>query len=176
MPRKPLIIAAAAAGVLVATTLGWANLHDSPPLAAGAVADRVVVEKGARTLTLLRGGTVLKRYRVSLGGAPVGHKQREGDERTPEGLYRLDRRNPHSSAHLSLHISYPDTADVARAQAQGADPGGLIMVHGITNGLGWVGKLHRLADWTDGCVAVTDWEMDEIWRAVPVGTPIEIRP
>ena len=175
MPRTALIVAAAAVGALAAV-VGWANVHDSPPLRAGASADRVVVDKRARTLTLLNHGTVLKRYRVSLGGAPEGHKQREGDERTPEGLYRLDRRNPRSSAHLALHISYPDSADVARARAQGVDPGGLIMVHGITNRLGWLGRLHRSVDWTDGCVAVTNWEMDEIWRAVPVGTPIEIHP
>jgi len=175
MPRKHLIIAAAAAGAL-ASLVGWANLPDSPPLSAGAVADRVVVEKSARTLTLLRHGTVLKRYRVALGGEPRGPKRRKGDERTPEGVYRLDYRNPRSNAHLALHVSYPDSADVARARAEGVPPGDLIMVHGIINGLGWVGRLHRLADWTDGCVAVTNREMDEIWRAVPVGTPIEIRP
>lgn len=176
MPRKHLIIAAGVSATLVAGVVAWANLPDSPPLPASAVADRVVVDKSARTLALMRGGAVLKTYRVSLGGSPLGHKQQEGDERTPEGLYRLDARNPRSSAHLSLHISYPDSADAARAQARGVSPGGLIMVHGITNGLGWLGRLHRLADWTDGCVAVTNREMDEIWRAVPVGTPIEIRP
>ena len=175
MPRKHLIIITAAAGAL-AGLVGWANLPDSPPLLAGAVADRVVVDKSARTLTLLRNGSALKTYRVSLGGAPIGPKRQEGDERTPEGIYRLDARNPRSSAHLSLHISYPDSGDVARARAQGVPPGGLIMVHGITNGFGWAGRLHRLVDWTDGCVAVTNREMDEIWRAVPLGTPIEIRP
>jgi murein L,D-transpeptidase YafK len=175
MPRKPLILAAATLDLL-AGVVGWANLPDSPPLSADAIADRVVVDKRARTLTLLRGEAVLKTYRVSLGGAPVGHKRQEGDERTPEGLYRIDARNPRSRMHLSLHISYPDSADVAQARARGVSPGGMIMIHGITNGLGWIGRLHRLADWTDGCVAVTNREMDEIWRAVPIGTPIEIQP
>lgn len=132
--------------------------------------------KHARTLSLMRGGTVLKTYRVSLGAHPRGQKEREGDGRTPEGLYRFDSRNPHSSSHLALHVSYPDSAAVAHAKALGVAPGGLIMVHGIRNGLGWMGRMHRWFDWTDGCVAVTDREMDEIWRAVPTGTPIEIRP
>jgi len=175
MPRRVLVAGAAFAAGL-AGVVGWANLPDSPPLPAGAVADRVVVEKGAHTLTLLRHGAALKTYRVSLGGHPRGPKREEGDERTPEGVYRLDSRNPRSSAHLALHISYPDSADAARARTRGVQPGGLIMVHGISNGLGWLGRLHRLADWTDGCVAVTNREMDEIWRAVPTGTPIEIRP
>jgi murein L,D-transpeptidase YafK len=175
MPRR-LLVALAALAAMLAGIVGWANLPDSPPLPAGAVADRVVVDKGARTLTLLNRGAALKTYRVSLGGNPRGHKRQEGDERTPEGVYRLDARNPRSSAHLSLHVSYPGPADVAQARARGVQPGGLIMVHGITNGLGWLGRLHRLRDWTDGCVAVTNREMDEIWRAVPVGTAIEIRP
>jgi murein L,D-transpeptidase YafK len=175
MPRRLLVTGAALAAVL-AGVVGWANLADSPPLPAGAVADRVVVDKGAHTLTLLRHGAALKTYRVSLGGHPAGHKREEGDERTPEGVYRIDSRNARSSAHLALHVSYPDPADAARARARGVRPGGLIMVHGILNGLGWLGRLHRLMDWTDGCVAVTNREMDEIWRAVPVGTPIEIRP
>ena len=173
MPRK-LLLATLAFVAALAVVVGWANLPDSQPLPAGAVADRVVVDKSARTLTLLRRGAPLKTYRVSLGGHPAGHKREEGDERTPEGVYRIDSRNARSSAHLALHVSYPSPADAARARARGVRPGGLIMVHGILNGLGWLGRLHRLRDWTDGCVAVTNREMDEIWRAVPVGTPIEI--
>jgi murein L,D-transpeptidase YafK len=169
----------AAALVLLAAlgfVLGWANRADQPPLAPDARADRVVVDKSERTLVLLAGGRALKTYHVSLGGSPAGHKRREGDERTPEGAYVLDYRNPSSSAHRSLHVSYPDSADVARARAAGVAPGGMIMIHGIWNGLGWIGRLHRLVDWTDGCIAVTNAEMDEIWRAVPDSTPIEIRP
>ena len=175
MPRKTLSALALSAAALAAV-LAWANVPDSAPLPAGATADRVVVDKSERTLTLMRGGTALKTYRVSLGGSPAGHKREEGDERTPEGVYALDWRNARSTAHRSLHVSYPSPADSAAAAARGVSPGGAVMVHGILDGLGWLGKLHRLADWTDGCVAVANWEMDEIWRAVPVGTPIEIRP
>jgi murein L,D-transpeptidase YafK len=165
-----LCLAAAAGG-----TLAWANRPDAPPLPPGARADRVRVDKSDRTLVLLRDGWPLRTYHVSLGGEPVGHKRAEGDERTPEGTYLLDYRNPRSSFYRSLHVSYPDSADAARARAAGQDPGGMIMVHGIPNGLGWIGRLHRMADWTDGCIAVANWEMDEIWRAVPDGTPIDIR-
>jgi murein L,D-transpeptidase YafK len=175
MPRKRLM-ALAAAAVCLAALLTWANAPDSPPLPPGAVADRVVVAKHAHTLTLMRGTRPLKTYRVSLGPHPRGQKEREGDGRTPEGLYRLDSRNAHSGMHLALHVSYPDSAAVAHAKVLGVSPGGLIMVHGIRNGLGWIGRMHRWVDWTNGCVAVTDREMDEIWRAVPTGTPVEIRP
>jgi murein L,D-transpeptidase YafK len=174
--RKGFALAGLVAAAALALTLAWAGRPDAPPLPADARADKVVVHKRARTLTLLRGGAAIRTYEVSLGGSPAGHKAREGDERTPGGRYVLDYRNPASAAHRSLHVSYPDSADAARARARGAPPGGRIMVHGITNGLGWVGRLHRLVDWTDGCIAVTDGEMDEIWRAVPDGTPIEIRP
>jgi murein L,D-transpeptidase YafK len=174
--HKAFALTAGALAVLLAAVLPWANRPDAPPLPTDARADQVVVDKTARTLSLLADGRVLKTYPVSLGGAPAGHKRREGDERTPEGRYVLDYRNPDSFAHLSLHVSYPDSADVARARAEGVPPGGMIMVHGIRNGLGWMGRLHRLVDWTDGCIAVTNGEMDEIWRAVPDGTPIEIRP
>ncbi len=166
----------AAVAALVVLVLAWANRPDAPPLPPDARADRVRVDKRDRTLTLLRGGQPLKTYTVSLGGAPAGHKRREGDERTPEGRYLLDYRNPNSANHRALHVSYPDSSDVARARAAGVPPGGMIMVHGIVNGLGWMGRLHRLVDWTDGCIAVTNREMDEIWRAVPDGTPIDIRP
>jgi murein L,D-transpeptidase YafK len=174
--KRKLSAILAAILLLVVPLLAWANRPDAPPLAPDARADVVRVDKGARTLTLLRDGLPLKTYAVSLGGAPAGHKRQEGDERTPEGRYVLDYRNPASSAHLSLHVSYPDSADQARARAAGVPPGGMIMVHGLRNGLGWMGRLHRLVDWTDGCIAVTNGEMDEIWRAVPNGTPIEILP
>lgn len=176
MKRKKIALAAAVLSVLATGVLLWANRPDSPPLPTDARADAVLVDKSDRTLALLRGGRTLKTYRVSLGGAPEGHKRREGDERTPQGRYRLDYRNPNSAAHLALHVSYPDSADVARAAAAGVPPGGMIMIHGIWNGLGWIGRMHRWVDWTDGCIAVTNREMDEIWRAVPNGTPIEIRP
>ncbi len=138
--------------------------------------DRVVVLKGEHTLQLLSEGTIIKTYKVALGGEPTGPKTRQGDHRTPEGRYILDRRNPHSQFYKSIHISYPSAADRARAAKLHVSPGGDVFVHGLPNGYGWIGKEHRLKDWTDGCVAVTNEEMDEIWRAVADGTPIEIKP
>ena len=164
-------------GALVGLLGGAADrvLSNGNPLPPDARADKVLVLKGERKMMLLDEGRVLKTYSIVLGDNPKGHKQQEGDERTPEGHYTIDYRNPRSVAHLSLHISYPNKEDKARAKAKGVSPGGMIMIHGILNGFGWVGPLHRLVDWTDGCIAVTDGEMDEIWRAVPNGTPIEIR-
>ncbi|MFY0633910.1 MAG: L,D-transpeptidase family protein [Vannielia sp.] len=137
-------------------------------------ADAIRVDKSDRRLELLRAGEVIASYRISLGAAPEGHKAREGDERTPQGRYVIDWRNPNSIAHLSLHISYPNADDSARAAAAGVSPGGDIMIHGIANGWGWIGGLHRLWDWTNGCIAVTDAEMREVWSRVPDGTPITI--
>jgi murein L,D-transpeptidase YafK len=145
-------------------------------LPASAKADRVIVMKKERTLTLMSQGKVLKTYKVALGGDPVGAKTRQGDHKTPEGIYRLDRRNAQSQFYKSIHISYPDAKDTARARKLGVSPGGDVYVHGLPNGYKWVGASHRLKDWTDGCVAVTDEEIDEIWRVVPDGTPIEIKP
>ena len=122
-------------------------------------------------MLLLRGESVVRSYRVSLGREPAGHKQREGDGRTPEGRYTIDRRNPKSAYHLSLHISYPSQADRERARAAGVDPGGDIMIHGQPNG-----GAPREGDWTQGCIAVTDAEMDEIWSLVPDGAAVEILP
>lgn len=115
-------------------------------------------------------------YAVALGRHPLGHKQREGDGRTPEGRYVLDSRKSDSAFHLALHVSYPSPADRALAQARGDDPGGLIMIHGLRNGLGFLGRTHRLLDWTQGCIAVTNREIEEIWRVIPDGTPITIEP
>lgn len=139
-------------------------------------ADRVVVEKSARRLTLLRHGQPLKTYRVALGSSPIGHKEQEGDGRTPEGVYLIDFHKADSDFHRALHICYPSADDTRRAAALGVSPGGDIMIHGLRNGTGLIGAAHRLRDWTAGCIAVTDSEIEEIWRAVPDGTPIEIRP
>jgi murein L,D-transpeptidase YafK len=138
--------------------------------------DRIVVEKGQRTLSLLCSGQVLRTYTVSLGRNPTGPKTRNSDHKTPEGLYRIDWRNPQSKFHLSLHISYPSPQDTANAHRAGVEPGGEIMIHGLPNHLWWLGRFHRLIDWTDGCIAVTNSEMDQLWRVVPDGTPVEIRP
>jgi murein L,D-transpeptidase YafK len=138
--------------------------------------DKVIVIKHERALQLLSKGAVVKTYKVALGTQAVGPKQQQGDHRTPEGTYILDSRNEHSQFYKSIHISYPDSADKARANAAHVSPGGDIYVHGLPNGFGFIGKHHRLRDWTDGCIAVTDDEIDEIWALVKNGTPIEIKP
>ncbi len=145
----------------------------SPP--AGAVADRIVVEKAARRMHLQRAGVTLKTYRISLGRNPAGHKQQEGDSRTPEGRYVIDAHNPQSRFHLSLRISYPNAEDRRRAAARGVSPGGDIFIHGLPNGT-TSGAFFSGRDWTDGCIAVTNAEIREIWAMVKDGTPIEIRP
>jgi len=139
-------------------------------------ADKLLILKSARMLRLLRSGHVFRSYRVALGRNPVGAKTRKGDHKTPEGLYTIDSRKEHSRFYRALHITYPEVQDRTRAQAGGYDPGGNVEIHGIENGLGWIGRLHTRVDWTDGCVALTDEQMDEVWNAVAVGTPVEIRP
>ena len=160
----------AAVGVLIGAHL---NLH---PLPSGVIVDRVLVEKAAHRLTLLRNGTPLKTYRVALGRAPFGPKEKEGDRRTPEGIYLIDIHKEDSDFHRALHISYPERRDLDQAAARGVAAGSDIMIHGIRNGLGWIGAFHRRTDWTAGCIAVTDFEIEEIWRAVPDGTAIELQP
>jgi murein L,D-transpeptidase YafK len=152
-----------------------APLPAPPDLPAG-TADEVLINKGAHKLILFRYGRPMKTYRIALGRNPVGKKTREGDLKTPEGCYVIDGRNPDSRFYRSLHISYPNAEDEKEAAALGVSPGGDIMIHGLKNGKGWIGKRHRRQDWTNGCVAVTNSEMDEIWSAVPDGTPVTIVP
>jgi murein L,D-transpeptidase YafK len=168
-------IGVAALVLMVAGLATW-SFWPTPPLPTDAKADLVVVNKAARRLDLYRGDVLLKSYAVSLGRHPIGPKQKQGDGKTPEGEYRLDSRKADSSFHRALHISYPGPADIAAARSNGVDAGGLVMIHGMKNGLGWLGRLHLTIDWTDGCVAVTNREMDEIWRSVPDGTKIVLRP
>jgi murein L,D-transpeptidase YafK len=139
-------------------------------------ADKIVILKSARSMTLFSGDKVLKTYKVALGSDPVGPKRVEGDHKTPEGTYVIDAKNPHSQFHLSLHVSYPSAADQEKARRLGARPGGAIMIHGLASSFAYLGPLHRQTDWTDGCIAVTNAEIEEIWRLVPVGTRVEIRP
>ena len=139
-------------------------------------ADLVEVFKGRRHLVLKRDGRVLKEYRVALGFAPLQHKEREGDGRTPEGCYTIDARNPRSSFHLSLRVSYPDDKDKAHAAALDRPPGGDIYIHGLPNGWRKLRTRHPTEDWTSGCVAVTDVEIREIWSLVPTGARIVIHP
>jgi murein L,D-transpeptidase YafK len=148
------------------------------PLAtsAGLKADLVVVRKSESRLVLMRGGQVIDSFGVAFGGHPKGPKEREGDERTPEGRYVLDAKNAQSSFYRSIHISYPNARDVAQAHASGVQPGGLIMIHGQKNGLAWLAPVSQLFNWTDGCIALKNKDMDAVWSAVDVGTPIEIYP
>ncbi|WP_246566791.1 L,D-transpeptidase family protein [Gemmobacter fulva] len=179
---RSLILVPAALACLALGAFGYTKVmarigSGAAPAAAPAEhqADSIVVSKQDKRLYLLRGGAVLRTYAISMGSQwDQGHKQREGDERTPEGRYLIDWRNPRSMAHLSLHISYPDADDSAWAASAGVSPGGNIMIHGLPNGWGALGGLHRLVDWTDGCIAVTNAEMREIWSLTPDGTPITI--
>ena len=159
-------------------TLAAISVHalsaDDPSLPASAIADKVLVLKGERKLLLMKGNEVLKTYFVSLGGNPVGLKIREGDHKTPEGTYVLDRHNARSLYHRSIHISYPNAEDVARARKLGVPTGGDLFIHGLPND--FKGPSQRQGDWTDGCIALTNEEIDEIWRVVPDGTQIEIKP
>jgi murein L,D-transpeptidase YafK len=151
-----------------------------PPSAALAMPDEKIelvrVDKSERLMELVSEGKPVRSYSIALGDSPVGHKERQGDERTPEGRYIPDWRNPKSAFTKSIPISYPNEADRRAARVAGIDPGGMIMIHGQFKGYGWWSWLFQMFDWTDGCIAVTDEEMAEIWEMVPNGTPIEIRP
>jgi murein L,D-transpeptidase YafK len=139
-------------------------------------ADKVLIEKKARRLTLFSNDKVLKTYNIALGGNPNGPKEKEGDNKTPEGTYTINSRNKNSGYHFSLHVSYPNEKDRKHAKELGVSPGGNIMIHGMKNAFGWVGRFHTWLDWTKGCIAVTNKEIEEIDRLVPNGTVIEIRP
>jgi len=175
--RRAFAIAIALAiGGLGTAIAALATGEGRDPLPADARADRILIEKSSGMMTLFRDGRPLRAYLVAFGRGSLAPKAREGDGRTPEGRYRIDRRNVQSRYHRALHISYPEPRDVAAAQSRGVSPGGDIMIHGLPNGLGWLGSLHRMVDWTAGCIAVTNAEIEEIWRVVPDGTAIEIRP
>lgn len=174
MSRRILI----AVCVLVLLIAGvWIYAHHLwNPLPQGTKIDQILIEKSARRLSVFTDGKKVKSYRVALGRTPVGAKQEEGDMKTPEGFYTVDGRNPQSDYHLALHVSYPSVEDTARATQRGVNAGFDIMIHGIRNGGGWIGAFHRMHDWTAGCIALTDEEIEELWRVTPDGTPIEIRP
>ncbi len=156
------------AGMLVAV---WpAAASDFP------VADFVIIEKADRELHLLKDGEILRTFRIALGIAPVGDKQKEGDFRTPEGRYLLDARNPNSEFFLSIHVSYPDRDDLQEAFTRGVDPGGAIMIHGQPNAPTRSETYYRTQDWTNGCIAVSNSDMIDIWLMTAENTPIEIRP
>jgi murein L,D-transpeptidase YafK len=127
-------------------------------------------------MTLETKGRLVKTYKVALGGQPVGPKQEQGDHKTPEGVYTVDAKNSHSQFYMALHLSYPNASDRKRAKTLGVGPGGDVEIHGLGKAYGWVGARHRQVDWTDGCVAVTNEEIEEIFKMVPVGIAVEIKP
>lgn len=151
--------------------LGFVSFASAP-----VKADRIVIVKSTRSMTLMREGKALKVYKVALGSQPIGPKERAGDHKTPEGNYVVDSKKENSQFHRALHISYPNAADRERARKLGVSAGGDIEIHGLGDKYGWIGSAHRRYDWTDGCVAVTNEEIDEIFDLVQVGTPVELKP
>jgi len=167
----------AVVGVVIALAMGGCSSEKpKEPAASGQKADRIIVVKSRHTMTLMAGGRSLKVYKVALGRGPSGAKEHEGDNKTPEGEYVIDQKNTKSRFHLALHISYPNADDKKRAHDAGLNPGGAVMIHGLESGLGWLGPIQHDMDWTEGCIAVSNSEIEEIWRLVPTGTPIEIKP
>jgi len=173
MKKALLITIPLLASVVIGIIFANAGLE---PLAPGTIADSIQVEKSSRQLKIFKSGRLIRSYPIALGRSPIGAKTREGDNKTPEGSYIIDWRNPSSGYHLSLHVSYPSPADMTRARQAGIQPGGAIMIHGLRNGLGWLGRAHRPFNWTRGCIAVTNPEIEELWRVIPNGTPILIKP
>jgi murein L,D-transpeptidase YafK len=159
-------------GAALSSVRGFAGTE--PPITQKA--DSILILKKDHVMELLAGGKVLKTYKVALGRGGLAPKEREGDGRTPEGHYVIDSRNADSHYHRALHVSYPNAEDRKRAAQLGVAPGGAIMIHGLPNGQEKIGAAHRLYDWTLGCIAVTNDEIDEVWSLVPLGTPVEIRP
>ncbi|MFT3907144.1 MAG: L,D-transpeptidase family protein [Steroidobacteraceae bacterium] len=177
--RWPVILA-------VLALSGAARAEPDLPYAAGAAAplplsqlptaDRIVVRKSERRMYLMHAGQTLRTYKVSLGLMPVGQKERAGDYRTPEGSYQLVRRNPHSDYFLSLQVSYPNDEDMRRAKQNGWDPGGSIMIHGLPNTPRHSNDYYTSQDWTDGCIALSNSDMLELWLLTQNNIPIEIAP
>ena len=170
MRKRPMFLFAGCLALFAQPSHATAQSHDPAPRA-----NRILVLKSAHTMELLNHGEVLKTYKVALGN-PHGNKIQAGDKKTPEGVYLVDAKNPQSLFHRALHLSYPNAADRARARKLGVSPGGDIEIHGLPKQYAWLGATHRQVDWTTGCIAVTNSEIDEIWTLVPVGTPVEIRP
>ena len=138
--------------------------------------DKLIVRKSRRIMEVYSGGQLIKTYKISFGQNPIGDKEFEGDKRTPEGQYKINDKNPKSTFYKNLGISYPDNVDVDEAKRKKLKPGGEIKIHGIRNGFGFIGKFQRIMDWTAGCIALTDQEIDELYDRVEIGTPIIIEP
>ena len=152
------------------------NYYPEQKLPADSQVDLLVVQKSKHQMMAYSEGKLLKTYQISLGDAPVGHKEFEGDEKTPEGFYTINAKNDKSGYHKNLGVSYPNVNDIDHAKALGLSPGGDIKIHGIRNGLGIINKFQRLFNWTNGCIALTNSEVDELYSSVKIGTSIEIQP
>jgi murein L,D-transpeptidase YafK len=147
-----------------------------PKLPNNVVIDKILVLKSQRQLQVFAQGKLMATFTISLGKNPIGHKEFEGDNRTPEGIYFINSKNSNSHYHKNLGVSYPNAADIEKAKQLGKSPGGDIKIHGLRNGTGFIGKFHRWHDWTAGCIALTDREIDDLYSHINVGTPIEIKP
>jgi murein L,D-transpeptidase YafK len=169
---KFLCVAVAAPATLFLAKPAEASRAPLPP---GLKIDRILIQKRRHRMVLYAANRRVRVYSVALGRGGLGPKIRQGDGKTPEGFYRIDGRNPDSRFHLALHLDYPNADDVLAAAERGEEPGGDIMIHGLPNGFVWLSDFRRLPDWTAGCIAVTDAEIEEIWDLVPDGTPVEIR-
>ena len=160
--------------MLTLAILAGYYFYPGKKLQAGTVINKLVVYKSKRRMEAWSNGRLVKTYIIALGKDPIGHKEFEGDYRTPEGTYTINDRNPNSAYHKNLGVSYPDTDDIAHAKAISKPPGGDIKIHGLRNGRGAIGKFHRFKDWTHGCIAVTNDEIDELFTAVAANAIIEI--
>lgn len=169
--KRPLLLTAL---LLVAAILY--SQYPGSKMPAGTVVERIVVLKAERKLIAYAHGAEVAVYTVAPGKVPVGAKEYEGDYRTPEGVYRIYNKNPNSKYHKNLGISYPNGADLLHAKQLGKPPGGDVKIHGLQNGLGFIGRFQHWRDWTAGCIALTNWELDDLYEHTPVGTEIEIRP
>ncbi|MGB0176145.1 MAG: L,D-transpeptidase family protein [Owenweeksia sp.] len=172
--RKPVVVTLTLLIALTGGLLAYAR-RKANPLPTDKPIDRLVVKKSKRVMYVMSNDEIIKTYRIALGFNPVGHKEYEGDGKTPEGVYTINDRNPNSGYFRNLGVSYPNDEDKAHARELGKSPGGDIKIHGLKNGYGYIGKLHRQRDWTWGCIAVTNEEMQELYDNVPMGTVIEIK-
>lgn len=152
------------------------NLSEIENISLTQEVDKIIVYKSKREMLVYNGDKLLKTYKISLGNTPIGHKQFEGDGKTPEGIYTINDKNPNSAYHKNLGVTYPNEADIEYAKSFNKSAGGDIKIHGLKNGLGYIGKLHLNSDWTLGCIAVTNEEIDELFEYVKIGSPIEIYP
>ncbi|TPE43601.1 L,D-transpeptidase family protein [Pontibacter mangrovi] len=173
MTRKQIFSFIAVAACIAVTVY---YIYPEPKLPVGTQIDKLVVLKSERKLLAYSGGELVKTYTIALGRSPEGDKEYEADKKTPVGSYIINDKNPNSAYYKNLGVSYPNSEDIRYAKSMGKSPGGDIKIHGLRNGTGFISKFHRWFDWTMGCMAITDTEIDELYSAVPLGTPIEIRP